>query len=59
MRAGRPRQVAALRSAGASDALVPETEGAFSFAEAVLAELGVEQDRIEMLVREQRAAIAH
>ncbi|HEX3456979.1 MAG TPA: cation:proton antiporter family protein [Candidatus Baltobacteraceae bacterium] len=58
VRAGRLRQVAALRSAGASDALVPETEGAFSFAEAVLAELGVDQERIEALVREQRAGHA-
>jgi len=59
VRAGRLRQVAALRSAGASDALVPETEGAFSFAEAALAELGVNQERIKTLVSEQRAAIPH
>ncbi len=59
VRAGGLRHVAALRSAGASDALVPETEGAFSFAEAVLTELGVGEERIEALVREQRAAIGH
>jgi len=57
VRAGRLRDVRALRGAGASDALVPETEGAFSFAEAVLAELGVDAERIETLLREQRAAI--
>lgn len=57
VRAGRLRDVGALRGAGASDALVPETEGAFGFAEAALAELGVDEERIGVLVREQRAAI--
>jgi CPA2 family monovalent cation:H+ antiporter-2 len=57
VRAGRLRDVGALRGAGASDALVPETEGAFGFAEAALAELGVDEERIGALVREQRAAI--
>jgi len=55
VRAGRLRQVEALRRAGASDALVPETEGAFSFAEAALTELGIDEKRIEALLREQRA----
>ena len=57
VRAGRLRDVGSLRSAGASDALVPEAEGAFGFAETALTELGVEEERIGALVREQRAAI--
>lgn len=57
VRAGRLRDVGALRGAGARDALVPETEGAFGFAEAALAELGIAPERIATLVRDQRAAI--
>ncbi|MGZ3497355.1 MAG: cation:proton antiporter domain-containing protein [Vulcanimicrobiaceae bacterium] len=58
-RAERLRDVRGLRAAGASDALVPEAEGAFGFAEAVLNELGIADEQIDTLVREQRAAIAH
>ena len=58
VRADRLRDVGKLRRAGAGDALVPETEGAFGLAEAALTELGVDEARIGMLVREQRAAIS-
>jgi CPA2 family monovalent cation:H+ antiporter-2 len=56
VRARRLHDVGALRGAGASDALVPETEGAFGFAEVALTELGLDADQIAKLVREQRAA---
>jgi CPA2 family monovalent cation:H+ antiporter-2 len=58
-RAERLRDVPVLRKAGVSDVLVPETEGAFGFAQAVLADLGVSEDRIDALIREQRAALAY
>jgi hypothetical protein len=56
-RASRLRDIRVLRAAGATDALVPEAEGAFGFAEAVLAELGIDGERSNELLRAQRAAI--
>lgn len=58
-RAERLRDVPALRKAGAHDVLVPEAEGAFGFAQTVLADLGVSDERIDALIREQRAALAY
>lgn len=58
-RAERLRDVAMLRAAGASDVLVPEAEGAFGFAHAVLADLGVNTAHIDELIREQRSALAY
>jgi len=58
-RAQRMRDVPMLRKAGASDVLVPEAEGAFGFAQAVLADMGLSEDRIDALVREHRAALAY
>lgn len=58
-RAERLRDVAILRKAGATDVLVPEAEGAFGFAQTVLADLGVSQERIDGFIREQRAALAY
>lgn len=58
-RAQRMRDVPMLRKAGASDVLVPEAEGAFGFAQAVLADMGLNEERIDALVREHRAALAH
>lgn len=58
-RAQRLRDVPMLRGAGANDVLVPEAEGAFGFAQAVLADLGVSEERIDELIREQRAALAY
>lgn len=58
-RADRLRDVAALRKAGAAHVLVPEAEGAFGFAHSVLTDFGLSEDRIEALLREQRAALAY
>ncbi|HKU67193.1 MAG TPA: cation:proton antiporter [Candidatus Baltobacteraceae bacterium] len=58
-RAERLRDVPMVRKAGAKDVLVPEAEGAFGFAQAVLAELGLTEDHIDALIREQRAALAY
>lgn len=58
-RAERLREVGLLRRAGASAVLVPEAEGAFGFAHAVLADLGLSPDHIDVLIREQRAALAY
>lgn len=58
-RAARLRDVRVLRKSGVRDVLVPEVEGAFGFAQAVLADLGVHQERIDALIREQRAALAY
>lgn len=58
-RAGRLREVRMLRAAGAHAVLVPEAEGAFGFAHTILADLGVSEDRIETLIREQRAALSY
>lgn len=58
-RAQRLRDVRMLRAAGAHAVLVPEAEGAFGFAHAILSDLGVSEDRIETLIREQRAALSY
>jgi CPA2 family monovalent cation:H+ antiporter-2 len=58
-RAQRLRDVPMLRKAGVQDVLVPEAEGAFGFAQTVLADLGLSEDRIDALVREHRAALAY
>jgi CPA2 family monovalent cation:H+ antiporter-2 len=58
-RAERLRDVPLLRKAGVTDVLVPEAEGAFGFAQTVLADLGVDEQRIDALIREQRAALAY
>jgi monovalent cation:H+ antiporter-2, CPA2 family len=57
-RAQRLRDVRVLRAAGAGNVLVPEAEGAFGFAEAVLTELGIPEPEIALFVREQRAMMA-
>lgn len=57
-RASRVRDIRTLRAAGASDAMVPEAEGAFGIAEALLSELGIERNRIDELVSAQRATIS-
>ena len=54
-RAQRVGDIRTLRAAGVTTALVPEAEGAYGFAETVLAEFGVSDDRIAALVREHRA----
>jgi voltage-gated potassium channel Kch len=54
-RAQRVRDVRSLRDAGAHDVLVPEAEGAYRFAEAVLGELGLPQERIAAVVDDDRA----
>jgi hypothetical protein len=59
VRAQRLRDVPALRSAGAQSVLVPEAEGAFGFAHSVLASFGVDEERIDTLIREQRAALSY
>jgi CPA2 family monovalent cation:H+ antiporter-2 len=56
-RAQRMADVPALRQAGAGDVLVPEAEGAYGFAEVVLAQLGIPPDSVSALVREHRAAL--
>lgn len=58
-RAERLRDVPMMRKAGAKDVLVPEAEGAFGFAQTVLADLGMSEERIDALIREQRAALAY
>ncbi|MDQ2872482.1 MAG: cation:proton antiporter [Candidatus Eremiobacteraeota bacterium] len=57
-RASRLRDIRTLLDAGAAEALVPEAEGAFGFAEALLAELGVSAQRRAELIGAQRAEIA-
>ena len=59
VRAERLRDVPMLRKAGAADVLVPEAEGAFGFAQTVLSDLGLSEERIDGLIREQRAALAY
>lgn len=54
-RAQRPADAASLREAGATDVLVPETEGAYRFAEVVLDQLGVSSDSVTAFVREHRS----
>lgn len=56
-RASRLRDIAKLRQAGVATALVPEAEGAFGFAEAVLAQIGVGEHEVLRFVAEQRAHI--
>jgi len=56
-RAQRLADVPALREAGAADVLVPEAEGAYGFAEVVLAKLGVAPDTVSALVREHRSRL--
>jgi hypothetical protein len=58
-RAERLRDVPMMRKAGANDVLVPEAEGAFGFAQTVLADLGLSDQQIDALIREQRAALAY
>ncbi len=58
-RAERLRDVAILRKAGAQGVLVPEAEGAFGFAHTVLSDFGVSGERIDELIRDQRAALAY
>lgn len=58
-RAERLRDVPSLRAAGATGVLVPEAEGAFGFAHAVLCDLGVSEERIDALIREERAALSY
>jgi CPA2 family monovalent cation:H+ antiporter-2 len=58
-RAERLRDVPMMRKAGAADVLVPEAEGAFGFAQTVLADMGLSDERIDALIREQRAALAY
>lgn len=58
-RAERLRDVPMMRKAGANDVLVPEAEGAFGFAQTVLSDLGLTEERIDALIREQRAALAY
>lgn len=58
-RAERLRDVRPLRAAGAGAVLVPEAEGAFGFAHSILTDLGVSEDHIERLIREQRAALSY
>lgn len=58
-RAERLRDVRPLRAAGAGAVLVPEAEGAFGFAHSILAELGVSEERIDALIREQRSALSY
>jgi voltage-gated potassium channel Kch len=58
-RAERLRDVPMVRRAGAADVLVPEAEGAFGFAQTVLADLGLSEELIDALIREQRAALAY
>jgi len=57
-RASHLRDIATLRHAGIATALVPEAEGAFGFAEAVLERLGLDEHQIMTLVAQQRATIA-
>lgn len=59
VRAERLRDVPGLRSAGARSVLVPEAEGAFGFAQSVLEHFGVGGERIDTLIREQRATLVH
>lgn len=56
-RAHRVADISALREAGAADVLVPEAEGAYGFAEAVLAQLGVPAESVSALVHEERAQL--
>ncbi|HEV7180480.1 MAG TPA: cation:proton antiporter, partial [Candidatus Baltobacteraceae bacterium] len=56
-RASRVRDIAKLLQAGAIRALVPEAEGAFGFAEAVLAQIGLDPAHIVALVEKQRTLI--
>lgn len=58
-RASRVRDIRTLLQAGAVRALVPEAEGALGFAEAVLAQLGVEAPRILSLIEKQRDVITN
>jgi CPA2 family monovalent cation:H+ antiporter-2 len=57
-RAQRVRDVRTLRDAGAHDVLVPEAEGAYRFAETVLGELGMPQERIAAAVLDDRSRLA-
>ncbi|HEY1883263.1 MAG TPA: cation:proton antiporter [Candidatus Cybelea sp.] len=54
-RAQRVRDVRTLRDAGAHDVLVPEAEGAYRFAETVLGELGLPEERIAAAVLDDRS----
>jgi CPA2 family monovalent cation:H+ antiporter-2 len=56
-RAQRVRDVQGLHEAGAHDVLVPEAEGAYGFAETVLAELGISEDLRRRFLRETREAM--
>ncbi|HEY6486769.1 MAG TPA: cation:proton antiporter [Candidatus Cybelea sp.] len=57
-RAQRVRDVRTLRDAGAHDVLVPEAEGAYRFAETVLGELGLPQERIAAAVLDDRSRLS-
>jgi Kef-type K+ transport system membrane component KefB len=50
--------VAGIAIAGAHDVLVPEAEGAYRFAEAVLGELGLPRERIAAVVNDDRARLS-
>jgi monovalent cation:H+ antiporter-2, CPA2 family len=54
-RAQRVGDIRGLRDAGANDVLVPEAEGAYGFAEAVLQRLGVVPESVSALVTEHRS----
>jgi len=56
-RALRVRDVRMVSGAGAHHVLVPEAEGAYRFAESVLIELGLAEDRIAAFVREHRSLL--
>ncbi|HEX4014809.1 MAG TPA: cation:proton antiporter [Candidatus Cybelea sp.] len=57
-RARRMRDVDSLRAAGAHDVLVPEAEGAYRFAETVLSELGISQERVAAVVLAERSRLS-
>jgi CPA2 family monovalent cation:H+ antiporter-2 len=57
-RAQRVRDVRTLRDAGAHDVLVPEAEGAYRFAETVLGELGLPEERIAAAVLDDRSRLS-